>query len=147
MPDIVLLCNTSSKALGYGTHDGRYMTAYTRGVYVDISTANGEILSKSAQPQISPIPELPMDLSQVVTRNNKQVQTVGHHWPLSGPLTKEMRDRIEQVGVCITCHKDIPVVGFSLVHEKSFHSQVMGRLLRVGQSFHNFSNQSDTLPR
>ena len=147
MPDIVLLCNTSSKALGYGTHDGRYMTAYTRGVYVDISTANGEILSKSAQPQISPIPELPMDLSQVVTRNNKQVQTVGHHWPLSGPLTKEMRDRMEQVGVCIACHKDIPVVGFSLVHEKSFHSQVMGRLLRVGQSFHNFSNQSDTLPR
>jgi hypothetical protein len=140
-------CHTNSKALGYGTHDGRYMTAYTRGVYVDISTANGEIISKSAQPQISPIPELPMDLNQVVTRDNKQVQTVGHHWPLSGPLTKEMRDRMEQVGVCIACHKDIPVVGFNLVHDKSFHSQVMGRLLRPGQSFHNFLNPSDTLPR
>ena len=46
--------------------------------------------------------------SQVVTRDNKQIQTVGHHWPLSGPLSKDQRDRMERIGVCIACHQDIP---------------------------------------
>ncbi len=49
-----------------------------------------------------------MDLSQVVTRDGKQLQTVGHHWPGSSPLTQEQRERMERVGVCIACHQDIP---------------------------------------
>jgi hypothetical protein len=86
---------------------------------VDIATANGEVVSKTAQFQISPIPDLPMDLDQVVTRGDRQVQTVGHHWPLSGPLTKEMRDHMEQVGTCIICHRnDYEEISFYEVHIK-----------------------------
>jgi hypothetical protein len=129
-------CHASSKALGYGTHDGRYLKAYTKGVYVDVATAKGEIISKNAQLQIPPIPELPMDLDQVVTRDNKQLQTVGHHWPLSGPLTKEQRDRMEKVGVCISCHKDFTPGFFSNVHKKNFHRDIMEDVMKPGQFFH-----------
>ena len=69
----------------------------------------------------------PKDLNQVVSRDDKQLQTIGHHWPLSGPLPKEMRDKIEKIGVCITCHQHIPVGSFTGVHKKSFHDQLMER--------------------
>ncbi len=49
-----------------------------------------------------------MDLSQVVTRDGKQLQTVGHHWPLSSPLSQYTREKMERVGVCISCHQDVP---------------------------------------
>jgi hypothetical protein len=112
------------------------MKAYTEGVYVDIATAEGEIVSKKAKLQIPPIPELPMDLDQVVTRDNKQLQTVGHHWPLSGPLPKEVRDRMEKVGVCISCHKDVTVGLFRKAHQKKFHSDIMEDVLKPGEFFH-----------
>jgi hypothetical protein len=130
-------CHTSSKALGYGTHDGRYMKAYTQGVYVDVATADGEIVSKNAKFQISPISDLPMDLDQVVTRDDKQLQTVGHHWPLSGPLPRETRDRMEQVGTCIVCHREIPAASFKTVHQRDFHKQVMERIWPHVQPFHS----------
>jgi hypothetical protein len=101
-------CHATAKALGYGTHDGRYLKGYTDGIYVDIMNEKGELVTQTAQFQISPIPDLPMDLDQVVTRDDQQLQTVGHHWPLSGPLPKDMRDNMERVGVCLSCHKDIP---------------------------------------
>jgi len=106
-------CHASAKALGYGTHDGRYMRQYTNGIFVDIMNEKGELVTKNAQFQISPIPDLPMDLDQVVTREGEQLQTVGHHWPLDGPLTKDMRDHMERVGVCLSCHKDVPSGNFT----------------------------------
>lgn len=51
----------------------------------------GELVTESAQYQISPVPELAMDLDNVINREDQQLQTVGHHWPLDGPLPKEMR--------------------------------------------------------
>ena len=68
----------------------------------------GQLVTKKAVYQISPVAELSMDLDQVVTREDEQLQTVGHHWPLDGPLTKEMRDNVERVGVCLSCHKELP---------------------------------------
>jgi len=129
-------CHASSKALGYGTHDGRYLKAYEKGVYVDITTTKGEPISTKAQLQIPPIPDLPMGYDRVVTREDEQLQTVGHHWPLSGPLPKEMRDRMEKVGTCITCHKNFPSGAFKTVHQKDFHSEVMGKTLGLGRPFH-----------
>jgi hypothetical protein len=67
-------CHATSKALGYGTHDGRYLRQYTTGVYVDIMNEKGQLVTKTAKYQISPIPDLPMDLDQVVTREGEQVQ-------------------------------------------------------------------------
>ena len=101
-------CHATSKALGYGTHDGRYLRQYTGGIYVDIMNEKGQLVTETAKFQISPIPDLPMDLDQVVTREGEQVQSVGQHWPLSGPLTKDQRDHMERIGVCLSCHKDVP---------------------------------------
>ncbi len=101
-------CHASSKALGYGTHDGRYMKKFITDLYVDIMTSTGETISNQSVVQIAAIPDLPMDLDQVVTREGKQLQTVGHHWPGSGPLTRAQRDNMERKGICIACHQDIP---------------------------------------
>ena len=139
-------CHASSKALGYGTHDGRYMKASAQGVYVDLATAEGEIISRNAQIQIPPVPELTMDLDQVVTRDNEQLQTVGHHWPLSGPLTKETRDRMEKVGVCISCHKDFTPGFFSRAHKKAFHMDIMEDVLKPGRFFHQIYSPDNTPP-
>jgi hypothetical protein len=139
-------CHANSKALGYGTHDGRYMKAYTKGISVDVATATGEIISKNAQIQIPAIPELPMDLDQIVTRDNKQLQTVGHHWPLSSPLTKEMRDRMEKVAVCISCHKDFSPGFFSDVHMKNFHRDVMEDIMKPGMLFHQIFDTKEQQP-
>lgn len=145
-PRTCVSCHASSKALGYGTHDGRYLRAFIQGVNVDIATAEGDIVSRAAKFQISPIPDLPMNLDQVITRDDRQLQTVGHHWPLSGPLPKEMRDHMEQIGTCIQCHKQIPTISFGTVHKRDFHSDIMGRFWPGGQDFHSRSNPKDSGP-
>ncbi len=101
-------CHASSKALGYGTHDGRYMKRPLNDVYVDVATSTGKTVSEKAIIQIAAISDLPMDLDQVVTPDGKQLQTVGHHWPGSRPLSNKQRDNMERVGVCLSCHQDIP---------------------------------------
>lgn len=101
-------CHASAKALGYGTHEGRYLRGYSEGVYVDIMNEQGELVTKTAVYQISPVPELSMDLDNIVNREDQQLQTVGHHWPLDGPLPKEMRENMERQGVCLSCHQEIP---------------------------------------
>jgi len=101
-------CHAQAKALGYGTHDGRYLKGYVDGIYVDIMNEKGELVTKTAQYQISPIPDLPMDLDNVVNRDGQQLQTVGHHWPLDGPLPQEVRDNMERQGDCLSCHQEIP---------------------------------------
>lgn len=112
-------CHASSKALGYGTHDGQYMNAYAEDVAIDLATAEGNILTDKAGVQFTSIPDLPMGLDQVVTRDNKQLQTVGHHWPLSGPLPEEMRDNMERTAICISCHVDLPdgTIALAALHE------------------------------
>ena len=105
-------CHAESKSLGYGTHNGRYMKQYTKGIYIDIANEKGQLVTKTAKFQINPIPDLPMDLDQIVSLEDEQLQTVGHHWPMSGPLPKEMRDNMERVGVCLSCHVEIPTGRF-----------------------------------
>jgi hypothetical protein len=140
-------CHIDSKAIGYGTHDGRYLKTYAQGVYVDVATATGDLISKNAQLQIPPIPELPMNLDQIVTRDDQQLQTVGHHWPLSGPLPKEMRDRMEKIGVCISCHKEIPVGFFPKVHDRKFHSDVTEDIKKPGSFFHQILDREKSEPQ
>ncbi len=91
-------CHANPKTLGYGIGDGEYMKNYDKDRFMDLKTAEGKNLSSSSRPQMNSIPNLPMDLSQVVTRDGKQLQTVGHHWPLSGPLTQNMREHMEPCG-------------------------------------------------
>jgi hypothetical protein len=101
-------CHTNPKTLGYGVEGGEFMLGYKEDTYKDLQTYDGKNLSVNARPQFPKIEDLPMDLSKVVTRDGKQVQTVGHHWPLSGPLSQYSREKMERVGVCISCHQDVP---------------------------------------
>jgi hypothetical protein len=101
-------CHTNPKTLGYGVEEGRYMKDYNKNRYADLKSGKGKLLSQKATPQFTSIPDLPMDLSQVVTREGKQLMTVGHHWPLSAPLSQDQRIKMERAGVCMSCHQDIP---------------------------------------
>ena len=101
-------CHTDPKALGYGEDDGKYMNGYEKDGYVGMRTATGELIADDVQAQFQMIDDFPFDLSQIVTRDDKQIQTVGHHWPASNPLPKRTRDKMERVGTCMACHQDIP---------------------------------------
>ncbi len=100
-------CHNNPKALGYGISDGRFMKGYEDGFYVDLETALGEVIPEQTQLQAQPVPKLDHDLSQIVTRDDEVLVTVGSHWPLTGPLPKEMRDRIERTGLCMGCHQNM----------------------------------------
>ncbi len=100
-------CHTSPKALGYGIAGGRFLASSNKDLVVDLAGSDGVPIAKNHTVQIPAIPDLPMDLSQFVTRAGKQLQTVGSHWPLSGPLSQEQREHMERVGVCIACHNEV----------------------------------------
>jgi len=101
-------CHANPKALGYGISDNAFMNGYEAHRYADVQNEKGELLSRRSTPQVPMIDGLDMDLSQIVTREGEQVQTVGHHWRLSGPLSAEQREHMERVGTCIACHQEIP---------------------------------------
>lgn len=101
-------CHSNPKTLGYGIDGGVYMADYGESRYLDLRDADGNVLSRNAQPQFYAIKGLDFDLSKVVSREGIQLQTVGHHWPLSAPLSQHSREKMERVGVCIACHQDIP---------------------------------------
>ena len=100
-------CHNNPKALGYGIMGGRFMKGYEDGVPVDMETAMGEIIPTKTQLQAQPIPSLDHDLSQIVTRDGKQLVTVGSHWPLTGPLPQDMREKMERTGLCMGCHQNM----------------------------------------
>jgi hypothetical protein len=100
-------CHSDPKALGYGLEDGRFQTKYAEPLYAEVDDAQGNLLTRNAQIQIQAIPELDHDWSKIVTREGQQLMTVGHHWPLSGPLGDDQRTRVERVGVCMGCHQNM----------------------------------------
>ncbi len=100
-------CHANPKTLGYGIEDGRFMQGQDKGYSADLATAQGELLSAKARLQAQPIPGLTWDLSQIVTRDDKQLVSVGSHWPLTGPLPKEMRAKMERTGLCLGCHAEM----------------------------------------
>ncbi len=77
-----------------------------------MDAATGEILPEQTLPQIEAIPDLPMDWSQIVTRDGQQIQTVGSHWPLSRSLNNQERTRMERTGVCMGCHQNMAAPAF-----------------------------------
>ncbi len=82
------------------------MQGYDQGFSADLATAEGALISGNAQLQSQPIPGLTWDLSQIVTRDNEQLVSVGSHWPLTGPLPEEMREKVERTGLCMGCHRE-----------------------------------------
>jgi len=119
-------CHNDPKALGYGIQGGRYQQRYTEDIVVDLENADGTIWPQKVQVQIPAIPELPIDWSQIVTRDGQQLQIVGSHWPLSRPLDQQMRIRMERTYVCMGCHQNMADPSFW--NEKVV--AIYGRVLR-----------------
>lgn len=71
-------------------------------------SADRKILPQITDEQLPAIPNLKHDYSQFIDENGTQLMTVGHHWSLSAPLSKEQREKLDRRGVCLSCHKDIP---------------------------------------
>lgn len=130
-------CHNNPKALGYGIEDGRFMQGYAEGFVVDLETADGQIIPQNTQFQSQPIPSLDHDLSQIVTRDDEQLVSVGSHWPLTGPLPAAVREKVERTGLCMGCHQNMadPEL-WAKVNSPKFvnneqHRQVMDRALRA----------------
>jgi len=100
-------CHNNPKALGYGIEGGRFLNGYDKGFVVDLETERGQTIPKNFKVQSQAIPGLDHDLSQIVTRDGKQLVSVGSHWPLTGPLTTEQREKMERTGLCIGCHQNM----------------------------------------
>ncbi|MFQ5563117.1 MAG: cytochrome C [Parvularculaceae bacterium] len=100
-------CHDNPKSLGYGIEDGRFMKGYDKGFVVDLETARGEIIPGKHQVQSPAVPGLTHDVSQIVTRDGEQLVSIGSHWPLTGPLPQEMREKMERTGLCMGCHQNM----------------------------------------
>jgi len=101
-------CHTSLKAQGKGINGGKYFSDQTKSTIVDLMDANQRLLVKGIDEQISAIPNLKHDYSVMIDENGTQVQTVGSHWRLSQALDKNILDKMDRSGVCLSCHKEIP---------------------------------------
>ena len=98
-------CHTDDRALGYGIPGPR---RWNTGTVVDLTSADGRVLPRSARAQVEPIEGLDHDWSAFVDRDGTQLQTVGSHFRGSGPLSDEQRARMSRAGVCVGCHQEIP---------------------------------------
>ncbi|MEO1937248.1 MAG: cytochrome C, partial [Sulfurimonas sp.] len=101
-------CHTSDKALGLGVGGGKLNADPSKTTIMDLMSADRKVLPKKVDEQIPAIPNLKHDYSQFLDENGTQLMTVGHHWKLSGPLSKEQRSKLDRRGVCLSCHVSIP---------------------------------------
>ena len=130
-------CHDNPKAMGYGIADGRFLRGYDQGFVVDLETATGKVIPGTTQFQSVPIPGLGWDLSQIVTREGEQLVSVGSHWPLTGPLPQDMREKMERTGLCMGCHQEMRNQDlWSKVSEPGWlnneaHQKLMNRMLRA----------------
>ena len=117
-------CHLSDKALGYGLGCGRMTRPPDQPVFVDLETADKQVLARETRPQREPIEGLAHDWSQVVTEDGRQLQTVGHHFRLDRPLNNEERANMDRRGVCLGCHQEIPdrSLAVSLLHHVAEYS-------------------------
>ncbi len=129
-------CHNNPKAMGCGIEDGQFLKGYDKGFVVDLETATGEIIPDSAVVQSPAVPALDHDLSQIVTRDDRQLVSVGSHWPLTGPLPASMRRKMERTGLCMGCHQNMPnedvwaAVSTPGWLDNAQHQAVMGRALK-----------------
>jgi hypothetical protein len=101
-------CHTMPKAMGFGIGGSKSTMDPSLTTITDIMTADGKILPTIVDEQMPAIANLKFDYSKFLDKNGTQLQTVGHHWTLSGPLSKAQRDKLDRSGVCFSCHVDIP---------------------------------------
>jgi len=101
-------CHTSKKAQGKGIGDGKFFSDPSQDFIVDLMDAEGNVLPLQIDEQVPAIKNLKHDYSKFIDDNGTQLMTVGHHWKLSQPLSKEQRSKLDREGACISCHQNIP---------------------------------------
>ncbi len=134
-------CHTNPKALGYGIAGGKLWADSSKPTTVDLMTGDGKLISPDSKPLLSQIPSLAGDWSRFVTEDGKQTQTVGHHFPLSGPLTAEQRSHMDRETVCLSCHKEIPDRSSAVV---ALHhvAETLGMMPRTSQEHEGLLNKT-----
>ena len=137
-------CHASDKALGLGVGGGRLNADPSKTTIIDLMSPDRKILPHNTDEQMPAIPNLKHDYSQFIDENGTQLMTVGHHWKLSGPLSKEQRDKLDRRGICMSCHEDIPkgdLAVSTMVHvakmtgmhiDTTQHHGITNKLLHIG---------------
>lgn len=137
-------CHADPKAAGYGTDHGRLRADQTKDTVIDLMTADGKIIPQNFNVQIQGIANLKNDWDRFVDENGTQLQTVGNHWRLSGPLNAAQRAKLDRTGACLSCHRDIPqgdLAVSAMVHMSQYagieidnevHGTILNKLLRLG---------------
>lgn len=123
-------CHTSRRAAGFGVGGTRPME---EGATVDLTTADGRVLPRSARRQVEPVDGL-VDWTALLDADGAQTQTVGHHWAGSGPLSPAQRAVLDRRGVCVSCHQEIPTA--SLAVSALHHAAEMADRLPVEREEH-----------
>jgi hypothetical protein len=101
-------CHAMSKAMGYGIGGSKSTKDPSINTIIDIMSADGRVMPTIVDEQIPAIENLHVDYSKFLDENGTQLQTVGHHYKLSAPLSKAQRDKLDRSGACLSCHQDIP---------------------------------------
>ncbi|SFP73052.1 multiheme c-type cytochrome [Hydrogenimonas thermophila] len=137
-------CHANPAALGYGIGGGKYMSDLDEDLIVDLMTADGKVIPKKFTIQKPKIDNLTIDWSRFVDENGTQLQSVGTHFKLSGPLDNETRAKLDRRGVCMSCHKTIPNddLAVSLMHhvaetagvdiDNKMHKDILNKTMRIG---------------
>jgi len=140
-------CHSSKKALGMGILGGESVADPSKTTTIDIMDAQHRLLTKHAKEQIPATPNLKHDYSAFIDVNGTQLMTVGHHWKLSAPLSKEQRDKLDRSGLCISCHKTIPkgdLAVLAMTHiaqmtqlniDNKEHHSIVHKILNIGAWF------------
>ncbi len=98
-------CHTRPKTMGLGINNGLFKTLVQQDRIVAVEDPKtGQVMADQSRSQISGVAALAFDWSQIVTREGKQLATVGTHWPLSRAFNKTELDRILRTGLCMGCH-------------------------------------------
>ncbi len=101
-------CHTNPKVAGLGIAGGTFAQRQAKNIIMDLmNPTTREIIPDKYSVQIPAIPKLTFDWSQIVTRDGKQLATVGTHWPMSRAFNKEEIDNFMRAGTCLGCHQNM----------------------------------------
>jgi len=137
-------CHASDKALGLGVDGAKTTGNPSQTTIVDLMTAEGTVIPSIFDEQIPAIKNLDHDYSRFMDENGTQLQTVGHHWTLEGPLNEDQRKGLDRRGVCLSCHINIPegdLAVSAMVHasemagvtiDNETHGTILNKVFRIG---------------
>lgn len=98
-------CHVNHKTAGLGLGNGTFGRKQNVDIVEDLIDAKtGKVIPKRYSIQIPAVTKLDFDWSQIVTREGKQLATVGTHWPGSRAFNKEELDGFLRAGTCMGCH-------------------------------------------